>query len=552
MLATVVTKTFRDRWKGQAIGAFTLVLLFLMGMAVYRDIDLKVYTDLPEVFRSLMNIPADADVGALAYGAIYTSYGALTLASLALSMGSASIAGEERGGTMGLLLGNPKSRTHILVSKAVNVVLLTALGTLVLWVGGIVVPEILNVDVTGIHVGSLMLHMFAIAVFHGFLALAISAWTGKAKLASGGTVAVMVLSFFAVGWLPLIEGLENGVKAFPWYYFSGSQPHVNGVSWGHLAVLTVGIVAFAAAAVIGVNRRDLRDRTTGTNLVDRLRTHPLTQKIVDRLAGSARVSRIWTKTAAEHQGLLIIVSYVMFLVMGVLLGPMYTFIDDTIARFGDAFPEGMMELFGGGDLSTPEGWYQIETFGLMAPIAFMLVTVTIGSRAMAGEEANRTMGLLLANPIKRSTVVLEKTFAMVVYALIVGIALFAGVALGSAFGGLGMSPGRIAAATALGMLLGLVFGGLSLAISAATGRSRVAVFATIGVALAFFVADGFLPLSDSLAGLAKMTPVYYYLGSDPLNNGMNWGHGAVLLGLFVLLVAAAVWLFDRRDVRQTG
>ena len=69
MLATVMTKTFRDRWKGEAIGVLTLVLLFLMGMAVYRDIDLSVYTDLPEVFRSLMSIPADADVGALAYGA---------------------------------------------------------------------------------------------------------------------------------------------------------------------------------------------------------------------------------------------------------------------------------------------------------------------------------------------------------------------------------------------------------------------------------------------------------------------------------------------------
>ncbi len=79
MLSTVLTKTFLDRWKGEAIGAMTLILLFLMGMAVYRDIDLAVYTDLPEVFRSLMNIPADADVGALAYGAIYTSYGALTL-----------------------------------------------------------------------------------------------------------------------------------------------------------------------------------------------------------------------------------------------------------------------------------------------------------------------------------------------------------------------------------------------------------------------------------------------------------------------------------------
>jgi ABC-2 type transport system permease protein len=552
MLATVLTKTFRDRWKGELIAAVSLALMFLLGMSVYRDIDLSVYTDLPEVFRSLMNIPADADVGALAYGAIYLSYGALTLSSLALSMGSASIAGEEREGTMGLLLGNPKSRTHVLVSKGANIVVLTALGSLLLWAGGVAVPAMLDVDITGIHVGALVLHMFAISVFHGFMALAISAWTGRNSLATGLSVAVMVLSFFAVGWLPLIEGLENGVRAFPWHYYSGSQPHLNGADWGHLAVLFTGIVLLAVAAVAGVNRRDLRGQASGEGLIGRLRSHPFTQKVVERLAGSARVSRIWTKTASEHQGMLIVVSYIMFLIMGVVIGPMYTAIDDALISLADAFPEGVMELFGGGDIATPEGWYQIETYGLMAPIAFMLVTVTLGASALAGEEARRTMGLLLANPIRRSTVVLQKTLAMVIHASVVAIALAAGVILGSMFGGLGMSSVNIVATTVLGALLGLVFGGLALAISAGTGRVRLAVFSTIGVALAFFVADGFLPLSDSLAGLARWTPVYYYLTSDPLVNGMHWGHAGVLAALAAALVWLAVVLFDRRDLRQNA
>lgn len=552
MLSTVITKTFRDRWRGEAIGALTLVVLFLAGMSVYRDIDLSVYTDLPELFRSLMNIPANADVGALAYGAIYASYGALTMAGLAISMGSASIAGEEKNGTMGLLLGNPKSRTHILVSKAVNIVLLTALGTGLLWLGGVVVPAMLDVDITGIHVGALVLHIFAIAVFHGFLALSISAWTGKNTLATGVSVGVMVLSFFAVGLLPLIDSVADGVRAFPWYYFSGSDPHVNGASWGHLAVLGGGIVLLAALAVFGVNRRDLRSHNIGTGLIDRLREHPTTQKVVNRLAGSTRVSRIWIKTASENQGILIVVSYVMFLVMGVLIGPMYTFIDDALISLADAFPEEVLALFGGGDMSTPEGFYQIETFGLMAPIAFMIVTILIGSRALAGEEAKRTMGLLLANPITRSTVVLEKTLAMVVHALVVAVALFAGVVLGSVFGGLGMNVANIAATVFLSMLLGLVFGALSLAVSAGVGKVRPAVYATIGVALVFFIANGFLPFASGLEWLANWTPVYYYLSGDPLLNGMNWLHGGVLLALFLGLVAVAVVLFERRDLRQTG
>ena len=60
MLANVFTKTTRDRWKGIVIGTVALAVLFLFGMAVYRDIDISVYTDLPEVFLSLMGTPTSA------------------------------------------------------------------------------------------------------------------------------------------------------------------------------------------------------------------------------------------------------------------------------------------------------------------------------------------------------------------------------------------------------------------------------------------------------------------------------------------------------------
>ncbi|NNC76173.1 MAG: ABC transporter permease subunit [Acidimicrobiia bacterium] len=552
MLSTVVTKTFLERWKGEVVAAIVLALMFYLGMAVYRDIDLRVYTDLPEAMRSLMNIPPDADVGALAYGAIYSAYGALTISAMAIAMGSASIAGEERKGTMGLLLGNPKSRSHVLVSKAVNIVALSALGAGILWVAGIVVPDMLSVDITGIAVGALMVHMFAIAVFHGFVAMAIGAWTGKSTLAAGTATALMVISFFAVGLLPLFDSLANGVRAFPWYYYSGTDPHINGMDWGHLSVLIALIAVLGVLSVIGVNRRDLRSQETRVSLVDRLRAYPQTRKLVDRLAGSTRVSRIWIKTASENQGILIVVAYVMFLMMGLMIGFMYQFIDDALVRLADSFPEEVMALFGGGDMSRPEGFYQIETYGLMTPIAFMVVTVLIGAKALAGEEADRTMGLLLANPIKRRTVVLEKTAAMAIHAFVVAFALWAGVVGGSLVGGLDMSIGNIAAATGLGMLLGLVFGALALALSAAFGRTRLAVYGSIGLALACYIANGFLPFSEGLEGIAKWQPFHYYLSSDPLINGMNWAHGAVLLSLFVVLVWAAVVLFDRRDLRQTG
>ena len=93
------------------------------------------------------------------------------------------------------------------------------------------------------------------------------------------------------------------------------------------------------------------------------------------------------------------------------------------------------------------------------------------------------MGLLLANPIKRSKIVTEKAWAMIACAFIVGIATFAGVTTGSLIGGLGMNIGNIAATCLLVTLLGLVFGAAAFAIDAAVGNGRVAVFGSIGIAI---------------------------------------------------------------------
>ena len=203
-------------------------------------------------------------------------------------------------------------------------------------------------------------------------------------------------------------------------------------------------------------------------------------------------------------------------------------------------------------MSTAEGFYEAETYGLMVPISVIVVTAVIGSRALAGEEQNRTMGLLLANPIRRSRVVLEKFMAMVVYALAVGFAVFAGVWLGSLAGGLGIDPLNIAAASVLGTLVGLVFGSLALALSAAVGRVRVAAFGTVGAALAFHLVNSFASLNDNLAAWAKVSPFAYYLNTHPLETGMDWGNAAILTGFSVVLVVLAVVLFERRDIRQTG
>ncbi len=551
MLATVFTKSLRDRWVGVSIGAVSMALFLVYGMSVYRSIDLSIYTDLPESMRALFGIAEGTDAGRLAYDAIYGFAGALTLGGLAISIGASSIAGEERDGTIGLLLGNPTSRLHVLASKAGALVALTVAGAAVMGLAAWVVPAALDVDVAGMHPAALLAHMTAAALFHGFLALAVGAWTGNRTLASASAAVLMVVGYLAVGILPLVASLAGGARAFPWYYLNGSSPLVNGVHWGHLALLLGGSAAFAAAAAAGLAQRDLRERSEPVTLLDRLRGNPMTRGMAERVAGSARVSRIWAKTVSEHQGL-VALTVLVLLALGAMLGPMYTVIDEDLRTFADQLPDALLAMIGFADLGTPEGWYQTEHFSVMGPIAAITVAVLVGGRALAGEERDRTMGLLLANPITRRRVVLEKAAAMATHVTAVGAVMWLSTLAGSVLGGLGMRVANVAAASLLLTLVGLVFGGVALALGAATGRVKVAVFGTTGLAVALFLVNSLLQLNAELAGWARWSPFWYYLTSDPLSAGLRWGHAAVLAALAGALLVAAVALFDRRDLRQAG
>jgi ABC-2 type transport system permease protein len=466
-------------------------------------------------------------------------------------MGTGAIAGEERDGTIGLLLGNPLSRVSVVGQKTAALVVVAAFGGVVLWLSGILAPAILGVTVTGVTLVALTFAMSINTLFYGFLAMAISTWTGKRGLGAGVSTGVLIVSFFAAGLFPIIPGWENVAKAFPWYYYAANKPQTNGIDWWHMSVLLVGIVLFVAIALIGVARRDLRSQNVGVTVMDRLRANPRTAKIVERLVGAAQVSTVWMKTASEHQAVLIVTAYVM-LIMSLAIGPLYNVITGPIKEFGASLPPTLLALFGGGNLSTAEGFYQIEIFGMMVPAAVMVATIAIGARALAGEEQNRTMGLLLSNPVSRSSIVMQKVVAMVIEGIAVGISIFVGVWLGSVIGRLGMSAANIAAASLLGTLLGLAIGAIALALGAATGRVRVAVYGAVGVALVGHILNAFLPLNQSTKGLVKWTPFAYYLNSDPLVNGMDWWHGLVLLVLTIVFVALAVVLFQRRDLRQRG
>lgn len=548
MLANVFTKTVRDRSVGMLVGAFALGVGLIFALAVYRDVDVSFYQQMPRAMLELMGIPEEGGVAGLAFGAMYDLMAAFVLAGIGISMGASAVAGEEQEGTIGLLLGNPLSRRSVVVSKSLSMVIVVGLGALILWGFGIVSPQWLNLDVTGLHLGAMTFAIFVNSLVYGFLALAIGSWTGNRGAASGASAGLMILGWLAASIFPLIEGADWVGRIFPWHYYISSRPLINGIDWGHIAVMAALVIVFFAIAFVGVVRRDLKDKSLGVTVLDRLRANPRTQKIMERIAGSARVSRISVTTTSEFQGLMVITSAIMFY-MGLMMGPLYALLPGNVVDFFDDFPEALIAMIGGVDMSTAAGFLQAEIFSITGSVVVIVLTTVMGSRALAGEEERHTMGLLLGNPISRSHVIVEKTIAMVAYASVVGLATFLGTWAGVLLGGLDLTVEEIAAPSALMTLLGLVFGGLALAVGALTGRSRLASATTAGVAVAAYFMWSFFPLSESFEGWAALSPFHYYLGGEPLSNGMAWGDAAVLVAIFVALVAVSIPLWSRRDLR---
>lgn len=549
LLSSVFTTSLRDRWVGEVVGAATIAVLLVFTMAIYADFDTSFYYELPAAVVDAAGISPDlGGLGGVAYGSIYNLLGALTVAGIAISVGAAAVAGEERDGTLGLLLGNPRSRTAVLGGKVAALVVLTVLGGVLLWAGGELAPVVLEVDVTGVRVAALVVHLGANAIFWGMLATAIGCWTGNRTAASGGAGVLMVASYLAASLLPLFPAAEAAARFVPWYWFSGSTPEANGVDVGHLALLLGGAVLLGAVARVGVVRRDLREKQGRTTLVDRLRSHPRTRRYADRIAGSARVSSITAKATSDHQGLLVVVAGILAM-LALYYGPLYNLLPASFtAAFAD-FPEAMLAMIGQADMSTPAGWLQGELFSITIPIGMVTVLASVGANALAGEEAARTMGVLLANPVPRRRVLLAKAGAMVTYAVVLGLATFAGVTAGVLLGGLDVPVANLGAATTLGTLLGLALGAVAFLVGAATGRTRPAIAAAIGVAAGSYVAWSFLALSPDLARWSAWSPFDWYLGGDPLATGMPWGDAARLAATTVVLVLAAIPLFDRRDLR---
>jgi ABC-2 type transport system permease protein len=222
---------------------------------------------------------------------------------------------------------------------------------------------------------------------------------------------------------------------------------------------------------------------------------------------------------------------------------------DEMQDFITEFPPELLAMFGidPATFLTGAGYLQGQLYSFIAPIIIIAFTVMAGVAATAKEERSGTMDMLLALPVRRSTILLHKaaSLALTSFALVASIAVVL-LVLNPVLD-LKLSVEGVAGISIGLWLLGLVFGGVAMLIGAFTGNPTTAGGLGAGLAVLAWAVNAFVSLFDWLEWPSKLSPFSWYSDGSPLTNGLTSGAGWLLVGS-VVTISGAVILFTRRNI----
>ena len=213
------------------------------------------------------------------------------------------------------------------------------------------------------------------------------------------------------------------------------------------------------------------------------------------------------------------------------------------------YPEGVLEAFNYNDLTSPAGYLGSSVYGLLIPLLVAVFAIAYGTRAVAGDEEAGTLELLLAHPVSRTQLALQRFAALTTALALVGVVLWLGmVAIAGPAELADITAAEFAAAATQLVLFGACLGALAFAVGAATGRKALTLGISAGVAVPAYLANGVFPQVQGLEWTRDLSPWHWYLGGEPLKNGLQTSDALLLLAVTVVLVTAGSWAFNRRDV----
>lgn len=212
-------------------------------------------------------------------------------------------------------------------------------------------------------------------------------------------------------------------------------------------------------------------------------------------------------------------------------------------------PPSLREAFGLESLTTVGGFLAGQFYQFAWVLLLGLYFAYRGGGLVAADVESGRMDTLLATPISRSRMVLEKAASLLVPLVVANVVTAVAVLGGLAVIGESLALDRLVAVHALSVPYLAACAGIGLVLSVGTRRTDLAQRAGLAAVVGLFLVESVASASD-YGWLGVVSPTRHFDPADVLVRGeFDLAGAAVLLAGTAALLAVAVLWFRRVDVR---
>lgn len=253
----------------------------------------------------------------------------------------------------------------------------------------------------------------------------------------------------------------------------------------------------------------------------------------------------WRSTAVYAAGLF---GYVL---LSVGLFPTVQKMSPNIKDLMSKMSKDVLRLFGSAsvDLASFNNYMVLRLLGLMWVIIAAAFVIAFARQMVAGELAEGTLELLLAQPVERWKVLSSETAVLVAGSLGIVLATVLGVFISAPVFGIKAAYSGYLAFIPLGLAMMLAIAGYSILFSVVFNDPRRAAMAAAGLTLVFYLLH-FAGSYWKVVGKVDWFGIFHYY--DPLkvlDSGSVPVKSVLLLCVFAAAgFGAALWSFARKDI----
>lgn len=222
-------------------------------------------------------------------------------------------------------------------------------------------------------------------------------------------------------------------------------------------------------------------------------------------------------------------------------------LDDLVSNMPKAF-EGLI-----GDLAYLKdfpSYLASQLFDIRLPLIAGIMAIILGQALSTSEEERGELRTLLALPISRTKVLLQKWLALVVISGVAVLGLGVGIYATVPFIANATLDGdvflRLACMT---WLLMVAYGTIAYAIGMLTGSKGFATAVSTLIIVGSFILSTFGQAVDWLGAYEKFSLLYYFPAVDIARTGIAGKDVVVLVSVIVVALAVAIIGFRRRDIK---